>query len=168
MRTVDGRADLVGVFVEPSATECDQAASRYRLAAVQVHGRFDPNLVTDCSVPVIPVFNVDDGATASTLDWPPDTLVMLDGMPEPGALPGGTGHRVPLACAADVARHREILLAGGLGPDDVAQAIAAVRPAGVDASSRLERRPGEKDAELVRRFVIAARSAAAALAIDPR
>jgi phosphoribosylanthranilate isomerase len=168
MRTVDGRADLVGVFVEPSAAECDQAASRYRLAAVQVHGRFDPNLVTDCSVPVIPVFNVDDRATASTLDWPPDTLVMLDGMPERGALPGGTGRRVPLQWAADVARHREILLAGGLGPDDVAEAIATVRPAGVDASSRLERHPGEKDPELVRRFVIAARSAAAALRIDPR
>src|ERR1700686_1619014 len=36
---VDGRADLIGVFVEPSAAECDAAASRYRLAAVQVHGR---------------------------------------------------------------------------------------------------------------------------------
>ena len=71
---------------------------------------------------------------------------MLDGMPDRGALPGGTGHRVPLEWAADVARHREIVLAGGLGPDDVAEAIAAVRPAGVDASSRLERRPGEKDA----------------------
>ncbi len=168
VRTVDGRADLVGVFVEPSAAECDAAASRYRLAAVQVHGRFDPNLATDCSVPVIPVFNVDDGAAASTIAWPPDTLVMLDGMPERGALPGGTGHRIPLQWAADVARHREILLAGGLGPDDVAHAIATVRPAGVDASSRLEHRPGEKDPELVRSFVIAARSAAAQLRIDPR
>ncbi len=168
MRTVDGRADLVGVFVEPSAAECDEAATRYRLAAVQVHGHFDPNLVTDCSVPVIPVFNVEDGAAASTIDWAPDTLVMLDGMPDRGALPGGTGHRVPLEWAADVARHREILLAGGLGPDDVAHAIATVRPAGVDASSRLERRPGEKDPELVRRFVLAARSAAAQLSIHPR
>ncbi len=144
MAAVAGRADLVGVFVAPSAAACDQAASRYRLAAVQVHGAFDRGLVTACPVPVIPVFNVEDRATASTIDWPPDTLMMLDGLPDPGALPGGTGHRVPLPWAADIARHREILLAGGLGADDVAEAIAAVRPAGVDASSRLERRPGRR------------------------
>lgn len=167
MRAVRDRADLIGVFVEPSAAECDQAASRYRLAGVQVHGSFDAELVTGCSVPVIPVFNVD-GPAACRLDWPPDTLVMLDGMPERGALPGGTGHRVPLKWAADVARHRRIMLAGGLGPDDVAGVVAAVRPAGVDASSRLERGPGEKDPELVRRFVVAARSAGALIGSDPR
>jgi phosphoribosylanthranilate isomerase len=168
VQVVRDRADLIGVFVEPSAAACDAAASRYRLAGIQVHGHVDPNLVTACSVPVIPVFNVDSGATASTIDWPPDTLLMLDGVPDRGALPGGTGHRVPLMLAADVARHREILLAGGLGPDDVANAVATVRPAGVDASSRLERRPGDKDPELVRRFVIAARAAAAQLRTDPR
>jgi len=168
VRAVRGRADLVGVFVEPSAAECDQAAARYRLAAVQVHGAFERGLVTACSVPVIPVFNVDDRATASTIDWPPDTLMMLDGLPDRGALPGGTGHRVPLPWAADIARHREILLAGGLGADDVAEAIATVRPAGVDASSRLERHPGDKDPELVRRFVLAARAAAADLDVDRR
>jgi phosphoribosylanthranilate isomerase len=167
VRAVRDRADLIGVFVEPSATECDQAVARYRLAGVQVHGSFDADLITGCSVPVIPVFNVD-GPAACTLDWPPDTLVMLDGMPERGALPGGTGHRVPLEWAADVARHRRIVLAGGLGPDDVAGVVAAVRPAGVDASSRLERRPGEKDPELVRRFVVAARSAGALAGSDPR
>jgi phosphoribosylanthranilate isomerase len=168
VRTVGGRADLIGVFVEPSAAECDEAASRYRLAGVQVHGNFERNLITDCSVPVIPVFNVEDGVAANTIDWQPDTLVMLDGMPDSGALPGGTGHRVPLDWAADVARHREIMLAGGLGPDDVAMAIATVRPAGVDASSRLERRPGDKDPELVRSYVIAARSAAMKLTVESR
>jgi phosphoribosylanthranilate isomerase len=168
VRAVGDRADLIGVFVEPSAAECDEAASRYRLAGVQVHGNFDRNLITSCSVPVIPVFNVENGVAANTIEWPRDTLLMLDGMPDRGALPGGTGHHVPLEWAAEVARHREILLAGGLGPDDVATAIATVRPAGVDASSRLERRPGEKDQELVRSFVIAARSAAATVTLDPR
>jgi phosphoribosylanthranilate isomerase len=168
VRAVGNRADLIGVFVEPSAAECDEAASRYHLAAVQVHGWFDPSLVTDCAVPVIPVFNVADGPAASTIDWPPDTLLMLDGMPERGALPGGTGRRIPLEWAAHVARHREIVLAGGLGPDDVAGVISAVRPAGVDASSRLESRPGEKDPALVRRFVVAARAAGAKLGSHPR
>ena len=168
VRAVGGRADLIGVFVEPSAAECDDAATRYRLAGVQVHGNFDRTLVASCSVPVIPVFNVEDRVAATTIDWAPDTLVMLDGMPDRGALPGGTGRRVPLGWAADVARHREIMLAGGLGPDDVAAAIATVRPAGVDASSRLERRPGDKDPELVRGFVIAARAAAGKLTVESR
>ena len=163
MHAVGGRVDLVGVFIEPSVSACDEAASRYRLAAVQVHGRIEASLAADVSVPVIPVINVAARESAYTLEWPPDVLMMLDGMPNAGALPGGTGHRVPFEWAADVARHRRVLLAGGLGPDDVATAIATVHPAGVDASSRLERSPGDKDPRLVRDFVVAARSAAAAL-----
>jgi phosphoribosylanthranilate isomerase len=164
MRAVAGRADLIGVFIEPSVAVCDEAAARYRLAGVQVHGRLDAALVAEASVPVIPVVNVASRESAFTLEWPPDVLMMLDGNPDTGALPGGTGHRVPLEWAADVARHRRVLLAGGLGPTDVATAIAIVHPAGVDASSRLERAPGEKDEALVRDFVVAARSAAAQLA----
>lgn len=161
VRAVRGRADLVGVFVDASRETCDAAASRYRLAAAQVHGRLDPALIADASVHVIPVINVDTHAGACTIDWPPDVLVMLDGMPAAGALPGGTGRRVPVEWAAGVARHRRVILAGGLGAEDVGEAIAAVRPDGVDASSRLERSPGEKDPELVRDYVLAAREAAA-------
>jgi phosphoribosylanthranilate isomerase len=53
------------------------------------------------------------------------------------------------------------VLAGGLGPDNVRNAVAAVRPDGVDASSRLEREPGRKDPAKVRAFVQAARAATA-------
>ena len=163
VREVRGRVDLVGVFIEPSLTTCDEAAARYRLAAVQVHGHLEPGLAAGSSVPVIPVINVEGLTAACTIDWSPDVLLMLDGVPNPGGLPGGTGHSVPLEWAADVARHRRVLLAGGLGPDDVAHAIATVRPDGVDASSRLERRPGEKDPGLVYEFVHTARGAAARL-----
>jgi phosphoribosylanthranilate isomerase len=163
MRAVRGRADLVGVFVTPSPSACDEAAARYRLSAVQVYGPLNLEFVTGCTVPVIPVINVDSRAAACTIDWSPDVLVMLDGVPSRGGLPGGTGHRVPLDWAADVARHRAVVLAGGLGPADVATAVATVRPAGVDASSRLERRPGEKDPGLVQDFVRSARRAAARL-----
>jgi phosphoribosylanthranilate isomerase len=160
MQAVRGRADLVGVFVTPSASVCDEAAARYRLSAVQVYGPIDLEFARSCAVPVIPVVNVDSRAAACTIDWSPDVLLMLDGVPSRGGLPGGTGHRVPLDWAADVARHRAVVLAGGLGPDDVAAAIATVHPAGVDASSRLERQAGEKDPLLVQDFVRAARRAA--------
>jgi phosphoribosylanthranilate isomerase len=168
MRAVRGRADLVGVFVAPSPSTCDEAAARYRLAAAQIYGPLDLEFATSCTVPVIPVINVESLAAACTIDWSPDVLLMLDGVPSDGGLPGGTGHHVPLEWAADVARHRAVVLAGGLGADDVATAIATVRPAGVDASSRLERRPGEKDAQLVQEFVRSARRAAAELEGVPR
>lgn len=157
---VAGRADLVGVLVEPSAALCDALADRHRLAAVQVHGEVDPMLTAHVSVPVIRALNVSSAAQAYTDPWWPSALALLDAAPaEEGALPGGTGRRLPLAWAAEVARHRPVVLAGGLGPESVADAIAAVRPRGVDASSGLESAPGVKDPALVRAYVRTARAA---------
>jgi phosphoribosylanthranilate isomerase len=157
---VAGRADLVGVLVEPSAALCDALADRHRLAAVQVHGEVDPMLTAHVSVPVIRALNVSSAAQAYTDPWWPSALTLLDAAPaEEGALPGGTGRRLPLAWAAEVARHRPVVLAGGLGPESVADAIAAVRPRGVDASSGLESAPGVKDPGLVRAYVRTARAA---------
>lgn len=158
-----GRADIIGVFVELSIDECDEAAARYRLAAVQVHGDVDAGLAGACAVPVIRGYNVGDEREALTLQWWPDCLVLLDAVPVAGELPGGTGRRLDRVWAAEVARHRRIVLAGGIGPDDVVDAIGMVRPAGVDASSRLERVRGEKDPDLVHAYVSAARGAFAAL-----
>ncbi len=98
----------------------------------------------------------DTGALGGPL--PPEPhLVMLDAAHP--RLAGGTGRPVPWPAAAEVARRREVLLAGGLGPDNVAEAIDVVAPFGVDASSGLESAPGIKDADKVRRFVAAARRA---------
>jgi phosphoribosylanthranilate isomerase len=160
---VGGRADLIGVFVEPAAAQCDDAAHRYGLAAVQVHGEIDDRLPAVCAVPVIRGYNVRRADDAFTLQWWPDCLVLLDALPEPGELPGGTGRPLDHALAAEVARHRRIVLAGGLGAENVADAIASVRPFGVDASSGLERAPGEKDPALVRAYVRSARNAFASV-----
>jgi phosphoribosylanthranilate isomerase len=63
--------------------------------------------------------------------------------------------------AAAVAKSRRIILAGGLSPDNVAEAIRVVRPYGVDASSRIEARPGVKDEARLRGFLEAVRACAA-------
>jgi phosphoribosylanthranilate isomerase len=161
---VGRRADLVGVMVDPSAAECDHAAERYGLAAVQVHGDVDRSLAAECSVPVIRAFNVADAAAAYRDDWWPDLMVLVDAAPgRDGDLPGGTGLRVDPGTAAAMARHRAVLLAGGLTPENVATAIAIVRPRGVDASSGLETAPGVKDPVRVRAYVHAARQAFVAL-----
>ncbi len=66
---------------------------------------------------------------------------------------GGTGKRVDWDIAAEIAREFPILLAGGLNPGNVAEAIRIVQPWGVDVSSGVERAPGLKDQEKVREFI---------------
>ncbi len=159
-RALAGRADLVGVMVEPSAERCRELTRRHRLDAVQLHGQVDPGVVGDLDVTVIRGVNPAGPGEAFTTDWWPDCLLLLDSAPRSGgALPGGTGVPIDLATAAEVAAHRPIILAGGLTPDTVAAAIERVRPHGVDASSGLESSPGVKDPGRVRDFVLAAREA---------
>ena len=71
----------------------------------------------------------------------------------------GQGQTVDWEKAADVATRGRMILAGGLAAANVAQAIASVRPVGVDVSSAVESEPGQKDADLIREFVNAARAA---------
>jgi phosphoribosylanthranilate isomerase len=161
---VGGRADLVGVVVEPTPERCGELARRHQLQAVQVHGRVDPHLVSEVDLPVVRAVNPRDAHAALTVEWWPDCPLLLDGPPgDPGALPGGTGRRLDLELAAEVAAHRPVILAGGLTPDNVAEAIARVRPIGVDASSGLESKLGVKDPARVRAFVEAARAAFAGI-----
>ncbi|MCA0361387.1 MAG: phosphoribosylanthranilate isomerase [Armatimonadetes bacterium] len=74
---------------------------------------------------------------------------------------GGTGQTLDWGLAAECVRasHLPVILAGGLTPENVGEAIRRVRPAGVDASSRLESEPGKKDHGKIRRFIENARNA---------
>lgn len=154
-----GRADLVGVLVEPDPARCNALATRHRLAAVQLHGDIDRGIVQDVLVPVIRGLNVEAAGAALVAQWWPDGLLLLDGAPRRGELPGGNGRVIDWDVAAEVAAHRRVILSGGLGPDNVGDAIARVRPYGVDASSGLESAPGVKDPARVRAYVEAARAA---------
>lgn len=75
----------------------------------------------------------------------------------------GAGRKADWALAATLARRTRVILAGGLDFDNVAEAVRAVRPYGVDVSSGVERSPGVKDPDLILRFVAAAREAEADL-----
>jgi phosphoribosylanthranilate isomerase len=95
--------------------------------------------------------------------------VLRTGRPVPACLPGrclyesadsGRGTTADWQAAADLARRTELVLAGGLSAANVAAAIAAVRPFGVDVSSGVESAPGRKDAGKIREFIAAARAAA--------
>lgn len=75
------------------------------------------------------------------------------------AAESGAGRRADWSAAAAIARRNALILGGGLDAGNVGVAIAAVRPAGVDVSSGVERAPGVKDAARIRAFIAAARAA---------
>jgi phosphoribosylanthranilate isomerase len=89
---------------------------------------------------------------------PPESTLIID-----SALGGGSGRSADLRRVATLAGARPIILAGGLTPDTVADAINRVHPCGVDVSSGVESAPGIKSPELIHAFVKAARDAAAGL-----
>jgi phosphoribosylanthranilate isomerase len=106
------------------------------------------------------------GLPAGIERWP----VFRDGAPWPPALPprllyegarSGAGEVADWSQAAALAPRTEVILGGGLTPANVARAVAAVRPFGVDVSSGVESAPGHKDPARIRNFISAAREAAA-------
>lgn len=125
-----------------------------------LHG-FDPDVLQT---------DAEDFATLdvpdSVVPWP----VYREGGELPPAKPAGTwlyegpasgrGLTVDWSRAAGLARRGHMILAGGLTPDNVGEAVANVRPWGVDVSSGVEAVPGAKDPALVRQFIAAARAAA--------
>jgi len=146
-------ATLVAVMVSPTPAEAADLARRAGATRVQLHRVDAMRWPNSFPLPMTFVVPVDsNGALQSPLPVSRH-MVMLDHADAKRA--GGTGQTFPWEAAEPLARIRDVLLAGGLGPDNVADAIAAVRPFGVDASSRLERAPGIKDHALVRRFVAA-------------
>ena len=135
----------VGVFVNQPIDYVNGVASLVRLGAVQLHGDETPAFAAGAAAPVMKAVTVDSLDAAV---WPARVRLLLD-VHDPIAR-GGTGRTVDWSAAADLAAGREILLAGGLTPDNVADAVARVRPFGIDVSSGVERAPGIKDHQRLR------------------
>jgi phosphoribosylanthranilate isomerase len=135
----------VGVFVNQPAEYINGVASLVRLGAVQLHGDESVDDAAAIEAPVIKAMSIGDARIDT---WPSRGLALLDVHDRERR--GGTGRTIDWAAAADIAARRKILLAGGLTPDNIADAIARVRPFGVDVSSGVERAPGIKDHQRLR------------------
>jgi phosphoribosylanthranilate isomerase len=139
----------VGVFVNQPAAHVRGVAALVRLGAVQLHGDEDVLYVAGMDAPVIKAVSLEGGDDADQIDiWPRRTMLLLD-VHDPVSR-GGTGRTVDWSVAAVVAARRRTLLAGGLTPDNVAEAVALVQPFGIDVSSGVERSPGVKDHARIR------------------
>jgi phosphoribosylanthranilate isomerase len=150
----------VGVFVNAPADEVAARLASLDLDKAQLHGHEQAaEFQSFDDARLIRAARVRDESTFQTEAlWRP-SLWLYDAF-APGY--GGSGQQAPWPLVARLAR-RPFLLAGGLTPENVAAAIAAVRPDGVDVASGVERSPGRKDPARLRTFIEAARAAARAL-----
>lgn len=132
----------VGVFVNAGRDEIEGAADEANLQAVQLHGDETPDLARSLSRRVIKAITLAGDIDERVNEWL-GTMLLLDA--HDAAKRGGTGRVIDWDRAAAIARAHDIILAGGLGPANVADAVARVRPAGIDVSSGVESSPGIKD-----------------------
>ncbi|MGQ9606662.1 MAG: phosphoribosylanthranilate isomerase [Thermogutta sp.] len=167
-RAVSGRLLRVGVFVSLPVSEVRELAEYVGLDAVQLHGDEPPQDLADLHpLPVVKAFRIQDSCQVVE-DYLTEcrrlgalpAMILLDAW-SPDA-PGGTGKTFDWSAAAEFVRRRPdvpVALAGGLRPENVAQAIRVVRPNGVDTAGGVEASPGKKSPQLITAFVQAAQAA---------
>jgi phosphoribosylanthranilate isomerase len=146
----------VGVFRNETRERVVEIVNALGLKGAQLHGRESPEDTQWIRrrVPmVIKAFSAGDPAVRNALDWKADILLLDAAQP-------GSGQIFDWRLAEDVPDGCRLMLAGGLGPDNVADAIAQAKPWGVDAVSGIESEPGHKDAPKLRAFVANAKAAA--------
>ncbi len=156
------RVEVVGVFVNPTLDELVRTADAVNLTMIQLHGDEGPAFCAEAArrtgCKVIKAARVRSGADIQALAAFHTDFHLLDSYSL--AKRGGTGETF----AWEIARaHRgsvPVILSGGLGPDNVAQAIAAVRPFAVDVASGVELAPGRKDPDRLAAFAAAVRATA--------
>jgi phosphoribosylanthranilate isomerase len=170
VQAVGEAAQTVGLFVDASAEDINAVVAQTGVSRVQLHGDEPPEIVADIVVPCWKVFHVrDENFAVEVHDWLvclPEGVdveaILLDTYSPKAA--GGTGESFNWDF---VARTRDegllgdlppIILAGGLTPDNVAEAVRVVQPNMVDVSSGVETSPGVKDLTKVKAFLQAAKS----------
>jgi phosphoribosylanthranilate isomerase len=146
----------VGVFVNEAIDRMTTVAAMAGVNVVQLHGDESPTCADVLALPIFRSMTLVD-ADQIMASWPIGTPLLLDAADRERR--GGTGMTVDWPRAAGLARQRRVILAGGLTPDNVGEAIDMVNPYGVDVSSGVEESPGVKEARKVTRFLENARAA---------
>ena len=148
----------VGVFVDAEPEEVLGTAHEVGLDLAQLHGDEAPETVAairGAGLPVMKAVRVRNSEVLGALERYEADLILLDAWSARAR--GGTGETFDWSLAKSVKGRDNIVVSGGLTPENVREAIEFFEPYGVDASSSLEERPGKKSGERVRRFVRAAK-----------
>ncbi len=170
---------VVGLFVNAPAAEVNEIAEQLQLDYIQLHGDESPEYMADITAaPIIRALRCGpERAVATAVDYVERCLAACGQTMEPKTsksglcavlldayLPGkygGGGKRLAASTFIEITRHLPLptILAGGLTPENVADAIVLTGAQAVDTASGVERAPGEKDSQRLTRFVEAARRA---------
>lgn len=146
----------VGVFVDAPLRDVTRTMDLCDLDFAQLHGRESPDYCDALAPRAIKAFRVRDGSILDDLPRYRTCAYLLDGF-SPEAM-GGTGTTFDWSMAVKAKRFGQVILSGGLTPENVLRAIAQVGPAAVDVSSGVEASPGRKDRLKLRAFITAVRA----------
>ena len=143
--------DSVGVFVNETAEQINKIADRCNLDRVQLHGNESPTFCKKIRRRVIKAIRVKDIQSLKKLSDYPVSSFLLDTFSEDQY--GGTGRVFDWNLAYPAKKYGPIILAGGLTPNNVRQAIQRIQPYGVDVCSGVESQPGIKDHKKMKAFL---------------
>lgn len=177
IRELPQAVEKIGVFVNQKPEIIRQTIEEARLTGVQLHGDEEPEVIQELrrafkkdrrTLRIVTAIRAREGFETELAEFAnesgPDMFLLDSGSPDAR---GGTGKRFDWEQHAAVirlaARRYRLVVAGGLNPNNVSEAVAKFRPFGVDVVSGVEREPGEKDHAKIREFVAAARKADSSL-----
>ncbi len=148
----------VGVFVNPAESEVRAAVAGCGIDTLQFHGEESPEFCRQFGLRVIKAFRVSDAESLKPASNFSGEAWLLDSFV--AGQHGGTGAVFNWDLAAHAVKQGgRVILAGGLTPENAADAVRRVRPYALDVSSGVESEPGKKDATKVRAFIVAAKEA---------
>lgn len=153
----------VGLFVDPADSLIESVLAAVPLAMIQLHGAETPDMVAHIrrrfALPVIKAIRIATPADCAAIsefepvaDW-----LLFDA--RSAKAPGGTGERFDWNILKNASPSRPWMLAGGLTPENVGEAVALLHPPALDVSSGVEDAPGIKNPDRIRAFIAAARHA---------
>ena len=152
-----GRIELVAVVGDPTDAEIKELRDELGIAWLQLHGQEPAARVTRLLPHAYKAVPIEDAADARRAATFPGERLLVD--TKVSGASGGTGKVFDWQLVTELAEQRQLILAGGLTPLNVAGAVRVLKPFGVDVASGVESAPGRKDPEKMRAFVHAVRSA---------
>jgi phosphoribosylanthranilate isomerase len=157
VQAVAGRLELVAVVADPTDSEVKELRGELGIPWLQLHGQEAAARVTRLLPHAYKAVPIEDAADARRANTFPGERLLVD--TKVSGVTGGTGKVFDWQLVTALAKARQLILAGGLTPANVAAAVRVLEPFGVDVASGVESTPGRKDPQKLRAFIHAVRNA---------